>query len=765
MRPMKFGMGQALTRVEDHRFITGSGHYATDYHAKGELQAFVLRSPYASATFRMGSLDAARAMPGVAAVITHADVAHLGDLPCQAPVKNSDGSTPRAPSYPILPKDRIFHVGEAVAFIVAETLNQARDAAEAIDIKWSAMPVVSEIADARKEGAPLVHEAAPGNVAFDHLMGDKAKTEAVFAKAARVVSLDVVNNRLIANYMETRSIVAEPKKDGKFLITLGSQGSHGLRNTLAKFIFKTDPANFRVVTPDVGGGFGTKTFMYREYPLAVFAAGKLGRPVRWASDRTEHFFACAHGRDNLTRCEMALDERGKFLALRVEIDANMGAYLSQYGPYIPWLGATMLTGVYDIKAGYARVRGLFTNSVPFDAYRGAGRPEAAYMLERFVDYIADEIGMDRVRLRKLNFIKPAKMPYKTVTGRVYDTGEFAGHLDRAMELAGWKDFPARVRSARKDGKLRGIGLGVYIEACGGGSPEPAYVSLEKDGTATVRIGTQSNGQGHETAYAQLVSQHLDLPLDRIRVKQGDTNDTPTGLGTGGSRSIPVGGSGVMKAAELLATNLKTLAAEKLEAGIGDLEISGGAVRIAGTDRRITFAEIAALPGAKKDMLSTTAAFAPPEATYPNGTHVCEVEIDPETGETRIVNFVIVDDFGVTLNPILLAGQIHGGAAQGIGQAIIERYVQDENGQILTASFLDYAMPRADDMPSFTFETRNVPSTTNAMGLKGAGEAGTIGAAPAVVNAIVDALRRAKGIRHVDMPANAQAIWNLLHAKH
>lgn len=763
MRPMKFGMGQALTRVEDQRFVTGSGHYATDYHAKGELQAFVLRSPYASAGFRFGDLGTARAMPGVVAVITHDDVAHLGDLPCQAPVKNTDGTLPQAPSYPVLPKDRVRHVGEAVAFIVAETLNEARDAAEAIDIAWTAGPVVSEIADARKKGAALVHEAAPGNVAFDHLMGDKAKTDAVFAKAARVVSLDVVNNRLIANYMEARSIVAEPQKDGKFHITLGSQGSHGLRNTLAKFIFKTDPANFRVVTPDVGGGFGTKSFMYREYPLTVFAAGKLGRPVRWASDRSEHFFACAHGRDNLTHCEMALDERGKFLALRVEIDANMGAYLSQYGPYIPWLGATMLTGVYDIKAGYARVRGLFTNSVPFDAYRGAGRPEAAYMLERFVDYIADEIGMDRVKLRKLNFIKPSKMPYKTVTGRVYDTGEFAGHLDRAMELSDWKSFPARVKAAKRAGKLRGIGLGVYIEACGGGSPEPAYVTLEKDGTATVRIGTQSNGQGHETAYAQLVSQHLDLPLDKIRVKQGDTNDTPTGQGTGGSRSIPVGGSGVLKAAELLATNLKTLAAEKLEAGVADLEIAGGAVRIAGTDRRLTFTEIAALPGAKKDMLSTTAEFRPPEATYPNGTHVCEVEIDPETGETRIVNFVIVDDFGVTLNPILLAGQIHGGAAQGIGQAMIERYVQDENGQILTASFLDYAMPRADDMPNFVFETRNVPSTTNAMGLKGAGEAGTIGAAPAAMNAIVDALRRAKGIRHVDMPANAQAIWGLLQS--
>jgi carbon-monoxide dehydrogenase large subunit len=763
MRPMKFGMGQALTRVEDQRFLTGNGHYASDYHAKGELQGFVLRAPYASATFTFGDLAAARAMPGVALIVTHADVAHLGDLPCQAPVKNTDGSTSPVPSYPVLPKDRVRHIGEAIAFIVAETIEQARDAAEAIEVKWKNEAVASDVAAARAKGAPLVHAEAPGNVAFDHVLGNKEKTDAIFAKADRVISLDVINSRIIANYMEGRAIVVEPLKGGKFHITLGSQGSHGLRNTLAKYIFRMDPANIRVVTPDVGGGFGTKTFMYREYPLAMFAADKLGKPVRWVSERSEHFFACAHGRDNLTHAEMALDARGKFLAIRVNLDANMGAYLSQYGPFIPWIGSTMLTGVYDIPAGYTRIRGIYSNSVPFDAYRGAGRPEAAYVIERLVDYIADETGIDRVKLRRINFIKPKKMPYKTATGRVYDTGEFEGHLDRALEIADWKGFPARLKTAKKAGKIRGIGLGVYIEACGGGSPEPAYVTLEKDGSATVRIGTQSNGQGHETAYAQLVSQHLDLPLDRITVKQGDTNDTPTGSGTGGSRSIPVGGAGVARAAELLAGNLKTLAAEALEAGTGDLEITDGTVRIAGTDRRLSFAEIAALPGASKAMLSTTAEFAPPEATYPNGTHACEIEIDPETGESRIVNYVIVDDFGVTLNPILLVGQIHGGAAQGIGQAMVERYVQDESGQMLTASFLDYAMPRAEDMPSFTFETRNVPSTTNALGIKGAGEAGTIGATPAVMNAIVDALRRAKGIRHIDMPANAQVIWNALRA--
>lgn len=762
MRPMKFGMGQALTRVEDQRFLTGQGRYATDYRAKGQLAGFVLRAPFASATFTMGDLTTARAMPGVRLILTHAEVAHLGDLPCQAPIKNTDGTLSPIPSYPVLPKDRVRHVGEAVAFIVAETLEQARDAAEAIDIRWKDAPVVSDVAAARIAGAPLVHAEAPGNVAFDHVLGDQAKTDAIFAKAPRVIGLDLVNSRIIANYMEPRTIVAEPQKGGTWLVTLGSQGVHGIRNTLAKFIFKIDPATLRVVTPDVGGGFGTKTFMYREYPLALHAAMVLNAPVGWTSDRTEHFFACAHGRDNLTRAEMALDEKGRFLAMRVMLDANMGAYLSQYGPYIPWIGSTMLTGVYDIPAGYTRIRGIYSNSVPFDAYRGAGRPEAAYTIERLVDYIADELGIDRLQLRRKNFIKPKQMPYKTPTGRVYDTGEFAGHLDVALERADWKGFPARLKAARKAGKIRGIGLGVYIEACGGGSPEPAYVNLEKDGTVTVKIGTQSNGQGHETAYAQLVAQHLDLPIDQIRVRQGDTNLTPTGSGTGGSRSIPVGGAAVAKAAELLAESIKTLAADALEAGKGDVEIADGRVRIAGTDRSLSYTEIAALPKAR-GKLATQAEFRPPEATYPNGTHVCEVEIDPETGETRIVNFVIVDDFGVTLNPLLLAGQIHGGAAQGIGQAMIERYVQDEKGQMLTASFLDYAMPRADDIPSFRFETRNVPSTTNAIGVKGAGEAGTIGAAPAVMNAIVDALRRAKGIRHIDMPANAQAIWEALRA--
>ncbi|CAN1544800.1 CoxL Aerobic-type carbon monoxide dehydrogenase, large subunit CoxL/CutL homologs [Rhabdaerophilaceae bacterium] len=760
---MKFGIGQSLTRVEDARFITGAGRYASDVTAQGEAHAFVLRSPHARARFRITDIDTAKAMPGVLLILAGSDLDHLGHLPCLALQKNVSGEMMPAPAYPVLPRDEVRHLGEAIAFVVATSLNAARDAAEAIAIDWEPLPVAADIPAALAPNAPQVHPEAPGNIAFETVLGDQDATDAVFAKAHRIIALDLVNNRIVSNYMEARSVLAEA--NGEMLtLTLGSQGSHGLRNTLANAIFKMPPENVRVITPDVGGGFGTKAFMYREYPLAAEAARRVGKPVRWVSERTEHFFACAHGRDNCTRAEMAIDERGKFLAIRVFLDANLGAYLSQYGPFIPWIGSTMLTGCYDIPVGYTRIRGIYSHSVPVDAYRGAGRPEAAYTIERLVDFIAMETGIDRVTLRKRNLIKPRQMPYKTATSRVYDTGEFQAHMERAIEIADWAGFPARQRAAKKKGLLRGIGLGVYIEACGGGSPEPGHVTLEADGTVTIRIGTQSNGQGHETAYAQLASEHLDLPLEKIRVRQGDTAEIPSGSGTGGSRSIPVGGAGVVLAAEGLAMRLKSLASVPLEAAEVDLEIVDGAVRIAGTDRQMSFADIAALPTTDKAMLTETASFRPPEATYPNGTHVAEVEIDPETGETRIVQFVIVDDFGVTVNPLLLLGQIHGGAAQGIGQALVERVVQDDNGQLLTASFLDYAMPRAADMPSFTFETRNVRSSTNILGVKGAGEAGTVGAAQAVMNAVVHALHGATGVQHIDMPANAQAVWNVLHAK-
>ncbi|MCA0425542.1 MAG: molybdopterin-dependent oxidoreductase, partial [Proteobacteria bacterium] len=611
--------------------------------------------------------------------------------------------------------------------------------------------------------APQVWPAVKGNVAFDTGLGNKAKTDAAFAKADRIVSLRIINNRLVANYMEPRVCTAEYDAPSKsYKLTLGSQGSHGLRDTLAR-ILGVAKDTVRVITPDVGGGFGNKTFMYREYPLLARAARVLKKPVSWVQERQEHFLSCAQGRDNITVAEMALSKSGRFLAMRVDLIADMGAYLSQFAPYIPVLGGTMTTGCYHIPAAHFRVRGVYTHTVPVDAYRGAGRPEAAYLVERLVDAIALETGKTPDQVRALNFVKPDQMPYKTPLDRVYDSGEFEGHMRQAMAVADWPGIRKRVAAAKKKGLLRGIGMSSYIEACGGGSPEPAYVGLGEDGGITIRIGTQSNGQGHETAYAQLASQHLDVPLSQIHVKQGDTNDTPTGQGTGGSRSIPVGGAAVSAAAETLATNLKTIASRELEAGVADLEIGGGRVRVAGTDRAMDFASLARSKHATTALLNTTASFSPPEATYPNGTHICEVEVDPETGAVRIVNYVIVDDFGKTLNPLLLAGQVHGGTAQGIGQALSERVVFNAEGQLLTASFMDYAMPRAGDMPSFHFETRNVPCATNPLGVKGAGEAGAIGSCPAVMNALIDALHRSHGIRHIDMPATPEVVFAAIRA--
>lgn len=762
MRPMKFGFGQPVRRVEDQRLTTGTGRYTDDITAEGALHAFVLRSPYAHARFSIGDTETARKLKGVKLILTGKDIAQYGDLPCKGLIKTSSGEMVKPLPVPVLPLDTVRHVGEAVAFIVAETLAQARDAAEAIEIDWDPQPAITGIADALEDGAPQVWADRPGNVAFVAEQGNRERTEKAFAKAARTVSLTIVNNRLASNYMETRACIAEyDKAEKRWTLTLGSQGSHGMRDLIANYVLKVDPKRIRVVTPDVGGGFGTKIFLYREYPLAMIAAEKLKRPVRWVSDRTEHFLADTHGRANLSTATMALDAKGKFIGLKVDLAAEMGAYLSQYGPFIPWVGTTMTPGCYNIPAVHVVFRGVLTNTTPVDAYRGAGRPEAAYLIERLVDAIARETGKTPDAVRAQNFVKPSEMPHKTQTGPVYDSGEFEGHMRRAMEVADWKGFKARQKSSAKAGKIRGIGMASYIEACGGGGPESSTVILEKDGTVTVLIGTQSNGQGHETAYSQLVSQHLDIPMDRIRVVQGDTDRVETGSGTGGSRSIPVGGAALDKATGILTDNLKQLASEKLEAALGDLEIADGAVRIVGTDKSLDLAAIAALPGATPAMLKVHQSWQPPEATYPNGTHVCELEIDPGTGGTEILNYVVVDDFGVTLNPLMLQGQVHGGSAQGIGQALMEEIRFDPDGQMLTATFMDYALPRAVDIPNFHFETRNVRCVTNAIGVKGAGEAGAIGACPAVMNAMVDALDRAAGIKAMDMPATPLKVFNAL----
>jgi carbon-monoxide dehydrogenase large subunit len=759
---MKFGFGQPVRRVEDQRLTTGTGRYTDDIAVEGALHAYVLRSQYAHARFTIRDKETARRMKGVKLVLTGEDVAEYGDLPCKGHIKTVSGEMSQSLPVPVLPRDTVRHVGEAVAFIVAETLAQARDAAEAIEIDWQPLPAVTGIEEALAKGAPQVWADRPGNVAFEAEQGDREKTEKAFAKAARTVSLTIVNNRLASNYMETRACVAEyDKAEKRWTLTLGSQGSHGMRDLIATYVLKVDPKRIRVVTPDVGGGFGTKIFLYREYPLAMIAAEKLKRPVRWVADRNEHFLADTHGRANLATATMALDAKGKFIGLKVDLSAEMGAWLSQYGPFIPWVGTTMTPGCYNIPAVHVLFRGVLTHTTPIDAYRGAGRPEAAYLIERLVDAIARETGKTPDAVRAQNFVKPSEMPHKTQTGPVYDSGEFEGHMRHAMQVADWKGFKARHKAAAKAGKIRGIGMASYIEACGGGGPESSTVILEKDGMVTVLIGTQSNGQGHETAYSQLVSQHLDIPMDRIRVVQGDTDRVETGSGTGGSRSIPVGGAALNKATEILTDNLKQLASETLEAAVGDLEIANGAVRIVGTDKQLDLAAIAALPGATPTMLKVHQSWTPPEATYPNGTHVCELEIDPGTGQTEILNYVVVDDFGVTLNPLMLQGQVHGGAVQGIGQALMEEIRFDPDGQMLTATFMDYALPRAIDVPNFHFETRNVRCLTNAIGVKGAGEAGAIGACPAVMNAMVDALDRAAGIKAIDMPATPVKVFNAL----
>ena len=758
MTPPKFGFGHAVRRKEDDALLRGGGRYVADHAPAGVLHAVVLRSPHAHARFRIADVGKAKGMPGVALVLTGADTAELGDLPCQVAIPDTKIAVP---PYPILARDEVKHVGDAVAFVVAGTLEQARDAAEAIAVEWEARPHVIGAVAALQKGAPAVWPkmaAARGNLAFETELGDAKATAQAFAAAARIVSLTLVNQRLVTNYLDTRGVLAEyDAAEDRITLILSSQGSHSVRGVLCGDVLKLAPEKMRVITPDVGGGFGTKLFPYREYALAAVAARRLERPVKWIADRSEHFLGDAQGRDNITTAKLALDRDGRFLALDVDLIADMGGYLSIYAPFIPFIGAGMSPGVYDIAACHVRVRGAFTNSVPVDAYRGAGRPEAAYVIERLVDVAARESGIAPDALRARNFIKA--MPYTTATGKTYDSGDFAGHLLHAQQSADWKGFERRLAQSRKGGRLRGIGVATYIEACGNNGPDTAHVRLDGDGGVTVLAGSQSTGQGHATAYAQIIADHLDLPPERVRVIQGDTDLIATGTGTGGSSSIPCGGASVAGAATKLAASLKDLAADALEAAASDLEIAAGAVRVIGTDRMIAFADLARRGRAQGRALAEEDAFVPEAATYPNGTHLAEVEIDPETGATSILRYLVVDDFGATLNPLLLAGQVHGGTAQGIGQALMENAVYDpDSGQLVTASLTDYALPRAADIPPLAFETRNVPCRTNPLGVKGAGEAGAIGSCPAVMNAVADALWRAYRIRHVDMPATPERLW-------
>jgi aerobic carbon-monoxide dehydrogenase large subunit len=754
--PIKFGVGQSVLRKEDDALIRGKGRYTDDFAPQASLHALVLRSPHAHAKFTIDA-SRARSLPGVALILTAAEIGDLCDLPC---LFNFEVDPFTGPPYPILAKDEVRHVGDAIAFVVADTIDHARDAVEAIEVNWTPLPAVAGVINAVKQDAPQVWPDKPGNILFDVPVGDKKATEEAFKNAHAVAEISIVNPRVVASFMETRAANCEyDAKRDHLTLTVGSQGSHRLRDILCQNVLKIPVEKMRVICPDVGGGFGTKLFPYREYALLAVAARKLKKTVRWAADRSEHFMGDAQGRDNVTTARMALAEDGKFLAMDVDLIGDMGGYLSTFGPYIPHGGAGMLPGLYDIQAFHCRVRTVFTHTVPVDAYRGAGRPEAAYVIERLVDACARKLGMTPDAIRKKNFIPPKALPYKTATGKVYDSGDFAAHMKRAMEVAEWKEFPKRAKAAKKHGLVRGIGLASYVEICGTMGDETANVRLDPNGDVTILIGTQSSGQGHQTAYAQIVSEQFGIPPERIHIRQGDTDEIATGLGTGGSASIPTGGVSVQRATQDLGNKLKELAAEALETSAGDLEISNGTIRIAGTDRSINFADVAGRAGSDTAKLNGTATFNSADGTYPNGTHIAEVEIDPATGIVKIVNYVIVDDFGVTLNPLLLAGQVHGGVMQGIGQALMEQVVYSpSDGQLMTATYMDYALPRAADASSIHFETHNVPCKTNPMGVKGAGEAGAIGSCPAVVNAIIEGLWREYKIDHIDMPATAERVW-------
>jgi carbon-monoxide dehydrogenase large subunit len=770
----KFGMGQAVRRTEDLRLLTGKGRYTDDISLPRQAYGYVLRSPHAHARIAALDVQAARRAPGVLAVLTAAELAadRLGTLLCPIPLDTRNGKPMVKPTRPLLQGDFVRYVGDPVAFIVAEALQQARDAAELVEVQYETLPATVSTAGAVEKGAPRVWKEAPGNLCFDWEIGDSKATEAAFAKAKRVIRLDLVNNRVVPSSMETRGALADYDAEAdRLTLYTSSQGSHGLRDAFAGEVLNIPPAKLRVVTPDVGGGFGMKIFPYPEQGLVLWAAKRLGRPVKWTSERSEAFVSDIHGRDNVSTAELALDESGKFLAIRVSTIANLGAYLSQYGPYIPTLaGAAMFTAVYGFAAAHVAVQGVFTNTVPIDAYRGAGRPEAAYLVERLVDHAARELGLAPDEIRRRNFIPASAMPYRTALGLRYDTGDFAHVMEEAMRRADWSGFVARRAASDRAGKRRGIGLAYYIEVCGGGEDEFAHVRFERDGTVSIMVGSMSNGQGHETAFAQLAADRLGIDIARIRVVQGDTELIESGRGTGGSRALPVQGSAVVKTADLVIAKAKRIAAHLLEANELDVEFKEGVFAIAGTDRRLSIDEVARaafdpakLPKGMSPGLEDKARHKPAAATYPNGCHICEVEVDEGTGAVEVLRYTVVDDFGAVVNPMMLEGQVHGGIAQGLGQALLEHTVYDEeSGQLLSGSFMDYDMPRADDLPAIAFHTENIPSTANPLGVKGAGEAGAIGAPPAVINAVVDALAPL-GVRHIDMPATPERVWRAIQA--
>jgi carbon-monoxide dehydrogenase large subunit len=784
--PKDGGIGASTKRREDVRFLTGKGRYTDDINIRGQLYGYFLRSDVAHGRINGIDTSAAAAMPGVVRIFTAADFAGVGGIPCGWQVTDRFGKVMQEPKHPVLAEGKVRHVGDPIALVVAETLDQARDAAEAISPDITELPAVMNMKEALKPGATKVHDDLTSNLCYDwgFVEENREAVNAAFDKAAHVVSLDLVNNRLIANPMEPRVAVGDYEDhSGMHTLYTTSQNPHVIRLLMGAFVLGIPEHKLRVVAPDVGGGFGSKIYHYAEEAAVTFAAKALKRPVKWTSSRSEAFISDAQGRDHVTRIELALDADHNFTALRTDTYANMGAYLSTFASSVPtWLHGTLMAGNYKTPLIYVNVKAVFTNTVPVDAYRGAGRPEATFQLERLIDKAARELGVDPVALRRKNFITPDQFPYQTPVAVVYDTGNYQATMDRALEMADVAGFDARLAESKTRGKLRGLGIAHYIEACGiapshlvgqlgarAGLYESATVRVNATGSITVFTGSHSHGQGHETTFAQVIAEMVGIDASQVEIVHGDTSNTPMGMGTYGSRSLAVGGSALVKATNKILNKAKKIAAHLLEASEDDIELKDGKFTVAGTDRAKAWTDItlaAYVPHnypleSLEPGLEETAFYDPSNFTYPAGAYVCEVEVDPDTGKVEILGFSAADDFGNVVNPMIVEGQVHGGLAQGIGQAMLEHCVFDENGQLLSGSFMDYAMPRADDLPFYKVDhSCQTPCTHNPLGVKGCGEAGAIGSPPAVVNAVIDALQRGgfKHVTHIDMPVSPSRVW-------
>jgi carbon-monoxide dehydrogenase large subunit len=765
----KYGVGQPVRRTEDPVLVQGRGRYTDDLSLPGQAHAVFVRSRNGHGIIRKIDTAAAKAMPGVLGVYTGADLTAYGNMKCVTPFKNRDGSDMKKPMRYSMHTDKVRFVGDPLAVVVAETLMQAKDAAEAVEVEIEELPSVTALSEAAKPGAPQLYDDVPNNVALDYLYGDSAKVAEAFSKAAHITKLHLVNSRLVVNAMEPRSAIASfDKGKERYTLNVGCQGAFGMKGQLVD-ILKAKPEQVHVLTGNVGGSFGMKAAVYPEYVPILHAAKQLGRPVKWTADRFESFVSDHHGRDHEFEGELALDEKGKFLACRFTGYGNTGAYLGPVSPLMSTLNIVKNTvSVYKVPLVEVATKVVFTNTVLVSAYRGAGRPEGNYYMERLIDRAADEMGIDRLALRKRNHIKPAEIPYKASSGMQYDSGDFPAIFEHAIEEGDVKGFKQRKRESRKRGKLRGLGIGSYLEVTAPPNKEMGGIRFEENGDVTIITGTLDYGQGHAAPFAQVLSSKLGVPFDKIKLLQGDSDELIAGGGTGGSRSMYASGTAIVEGADLVIDKGKQIAGAVLEASAGDIEFKNGTFTIAGTDRSVGIMELAAklraglrLPEGVPTSLSVKHVTEnPPPSVFPNGCHVAEVEIDPDTGVIDLISYKSVNDFGTIINPLLVAGQVHGGVVQGIGQALMEKTAYDADGQLLTGSFMDYAMPRASDVPNIEFVSHPVPAGTNPLGVKGCGEAGCAGALTSVMNAIVDALSE-YGVANIEMPATPERVWQAI----